>query len=200
MGQLYLEYEDETDEVYVCRKCGTHLTSPSEIVSKVSILKQKVEWHFSYSCCSPSTARLARLTFSTRCKSSFAGVQLSSHARLITVTRMNVQTGPPEDKALATGLHQVRDIYCKQCLTIVGWTYVSVSPQKILNLIIGKAVVFHPVRENFCSRGGISDGLLIFNRGSINFIYENSQNSDLNFLACRTTPTWSQRSTRKASP
>jgi len=34
MGQLYLEYEDETDEVYVCKKCNTHLTNPSEIVSK----------------------------------------------------------------------------------------------------------------------------------------------------------------------
>lgn len=36
-----------------------------------------------------------------------------------------MSTGPPEDKMLATGLHKVRDIYCKPCLTIVGWTYVS---------------------------------------------------------------------------
>ncbi|CDW91541.1 UNKNOWN [Stylonychia lemnae] len=36
---------------------------------------------------------------------------------------MNVQTGPAEDKHLSTGLHQVRDIYCKQCLQVVGWTY-----------------------------------------------------------------------------
>ena len=34
-------------------------------------------------------------------------------------------SGPAEEKELATGLHRVRDIYCKMCLTIVGWTYVS---------------------------------------------------------------------------
>lgn len=40
---------------------------------------------------------------------------------------LNVSMGPAEDKELATGLHRVRDIYCKQCLTIVGWTYVSIG-------------------------------------------------------------------------
>ncbi len=38
---------------------------------------------------------------------------------------MNVAKGASEDKILATGLHRVRDIYCIQCTTIIGWTYVS---------------------------------------------------------------------------
>lgn len=41
--------------------------------------------------------------------------------------RINVAHGAAEDKPLMTGLHTVRDIYCKICLTVVGWTYVSLE-------------------------------------------------------------------------
>lgn len=36
---------------------------------------------------------------------------------------MNVNKGAPLEKYLATGKHLVRDIYCKVCLQVVGWTY-----------------------------------------------------------------------------
>jgi hypothetical protein len=38
---------------------------------------------------------------------------------------VNVNQGPLEDRALSTGLHTVCDIYCKNCLTVVGWKYVN---------------------------------------------------------------------------
>jgi hypothetical protein len=35
MGRLYLHYSDD-DEVYVCKYCGTHIASASQVYSKVS--------------------------------------------------------------------------------------------------------------------------------------------------------------------
>lgn len=52
-----------------------------------------------------------------------------------------MSTGPPEEKELATGLHRVRDIFCKQCLSIVGWTYVSIATSNE-RLAIDKAVKY----------------------------------------------------------
>ena len=39
--------------------------------------------------------------------------------------RINVERGEPQEKVLATGKHSVRDIFCKVCLSKVGWSYVS---------------------------------------------------------------------------
>mmetsp|Transcript_6830 Transcript_6830/g.6052 ORF Transcript_6830/g.6052 Transcript_6830/m.6052 type:complete len:118 (+) Transcript_6830:4-357(+) len=36
---------------------------------------------------------------------------------------VNVFYGPEEDKEMMTGLHKVCDIHCKQCMKLVGWTY-----------------------------------------------------------------------------
>ena len=36
---------------------------------------------------------------------------------------VNVDTGPPEDRLLITGLHAVCDIFCQRCRALVGWTY-----------------------------------------------------------------------------
>lgn len=38
MGVLFLEYSEGVDAVYVCKNCNTHLTTPHEIVSRVSII------------------------------------------------------------------------------------------------------------------------------------------------------------------
>ncbi|KAF8610312.1 yippee-like protein [Ceratobasidium sp. AG-I] len=36
---------------------------------------------------------------------------------------VNVKTGPPGDRAMTTGLHTVRDIYCCRCGETLGWKY-----------------------------------------------------------------------------
>ena len=38
---------------------------------------------------------------------------------------LNVNEGPSEEKMLLTGIHIVRDIFCKSCSAYVGWTYVK---------------------------------------------------------------------------
>ena len=38
-------------------------------------------------------------------------------------TRMNVTTGPSEERQLMTGVHVVCDIYCVNCKAYVGWKY-----------------------------------------------------------------------------
>lgn len=40
--------------------------------------------------------------------------------------------GPKEERLMTTGLHTVADIYCNQCLQIVGWKYVSPAAVPLL--------------------------------------------------------------------
>lgn len=44
---------------------------------------------------------------------------------LIEITRLNVDVGEKQDKALATGLHTIADVSCQGCGTVLGWTYAS---------------------------------------------------------------------------
>lgn len=37
---------------------------------------------------------------------------------------VNVSEGPSEEKILLTGVHIVKDVYCKGCKAYAGWTYV----------------------------------------------------------------------------
>lgn len=36
---------------------------------------------------------------------------------------VNVDEGDPVDRTMTTGLHTVRDIYCRNCATVLGWKY-----------------------------------------------------------------------------
>jgi hypothetical protein len=38
---------------------------------------------------------------------------------------INVSEGPSEEKILLTGVHIVKDVFCKRCKAYVGWTYVK---------------------------------------------------------------------------
>lgn len=40
---------------------------------------------------------------------------------------VNVNTSAAEERVLLTGLHEVADIYCECCKTLLGWKYVSIS-------------------------------------------------------------------------
>jgi hypothetical protein len=41
-------------------------------------------------------------------------------------TVINVEYGEPTDRQLTTGLHTVRDIYCRGCSREIGWKYVMI--------------------------------------------------------------------------
>eukprot|EP00126_Sphaerothecum_destruens_P001065 Sdes_comp12900_c0_seq1m3026 len=36
---------------------------------------------------------------------------------------VNVLCGAPEERVLSTGVHSVMDIYCNNCMTVLGWKY-----------------------------------------------------------------------------
>lgn len=38
---------------------------------------------------------------------------------------VNVNTSAAEERVLLTGLHEVADIYCECCKTLLGWKYVN---------------------------------------------------------------------------
>ena len=39
---------------------------------------------------------------------------------------VNVNTSAAEERVLLTGLHEVADVYCDCCKTLLGWKYVSI--------------------------------------------------------------------------
>ena len=39
---------------------------------------------------------------------------------------VNVNTSAAEERVLLTGLHEVADIYCECCKTLLGWKYVII--------------------------------------------------------------------------
>jgi hypothetical protein len=87
--------------------------------------------------------------------------------------RFNVGTGIAEEKQLATGLHRVRDIYCKVCVTVVGWTYVS-----HIHILI-----------NFSN----------LTKRAYSF-YSANQWHHHHYYLFRILPMWAQRSTKRANP
>jgi hypothetical protein len=42
----------------------------------------------------------------------------------------NVEPGQPEERAMTTGPHIIRDISCKKCKEVVGWTYDKAPDQE----------------------------------------------------------------------
>ena len=52
--------------------------------------------------------------------------------------RVNIITGPKEQRILLTGLHTVCDIFCKGCNNNVGWKYVKKNQLLLLNHFILK--------------------------------------------------------------
>ena len=48
------------------------------------------------------------------------------------ILSVNVFEGIPQDRQMTTGLHTVRDIFCVECQSTVGWRYVNrTSPMKL---------------------------------------------------------------------
>lgn len=43
---------------------------------------------------------------------------------VLSLSRVNVIEGEPNDRQMTTGAHVVRDIHCIKCGTYLGWKYV----------------------------------------------------------------------------
>eukprot|EP00347_Sterkiella_histriomuscorum_P002552 403367709 len=135
MGVLFLEYSEGVDHVYVCKNCNTHLTTPHEIVSRVSIINSQSSLNTKQDEEDDVAINSISLSFHFLSTSYLRDVRQLTNFYIQTFHGktgkaylfdkvMNVQMGPSEDKQLATGMHQVRDVYCVSCLQVIGWTYV----------------------------------------------------------------------------
>jgi hypothetical protein len=49
-----------------------------------------------------------------------------SYVFLLIPFSVNVNTSAAEERILLTGLHEVADIYCECCKTLLGWKYVNI--------------------------------------------------------------------------
>ncbi|CAF1515908.1 unnamed protein product, partial [Didymodactylos carnosus] len=78
--------------------------------------------------------------------------QLANHDELISkilFSSINVNTSAAEERVLLTGLHEVADIYCECCKTLLGWKYEHAfeSSQKYKE---GKYIIelVHMIKDN----------------------------------------------------
>ncbi|KAF5198569.1 yippee-like [Thalictrum thalictroides] len=70
-----------------------------------------------YSCCNcRNHVSLHDDVISNSFQGRYGRALLFSHA-------MNIVAGPKQDKHLLTGLHTVCDVYCSDCLQVLGWKY-----------------------------------------------------------------------------
>ena len=126
MGLKHYEYLSG-EKVYGCHKCRTHLTTKDQLESKASRHVQRT------ALCSlkrgqlelyrPTWSRLfvhfsVSLTYAT-----CPVITDRAYSRACRWYSVNVTLGPPEDRAMTTGLHTVRDVSCEKCSQVLGWKY-----------------------------------------------------------------------------
>eukprot|EP01090_Pellita_catalonica_P013223 TRINITY_DN307_c0_g1_i2.p1 TRINITY_DN307_c0_g1~~TRINITY_DN307_c0_g1_i2.p1 ORF type:complete len:134 (+),score=5.95 TRINITY_DN307_c0_g1_i2:57-458(+) len=108
MGRLFKIYLSG-GHIYVCGKCKTHLTKPTNLVSK------SFQGRYVMRCIyTESNGHIFTVLVVCACR--------SGKAYLFDKV-VNVTSGPKEDRILITGLHTVADIHCKECQTVLGWKY-----------------------------------------------------------------------------
>ena len=59
-------------------------------------------------------------------------------SKLLLFWSVNVNTSAAEERVLLTGLHEVADVYCDCCKTLLGWKYVNIHGiqlDKIIQLL-----------------------------------------------------------------
>lgn len=114
MGKPVFQYI-EGDNIYACKTCGIHLTAYNELISKVLLLislfdEKKIGFQ--------GTWRKG-VSVQYRVRSFYPRV-----FRKLGFIRININLGQNEDRMLLSGLHTVCDIFCKGCLSLIGWKYV----------------------------------------------------------------------------
>lgn len=98
-----------------CAKCGTHLTSPSELISKVKHFHLIALYQFR-SFKAPAAERPS----TTKCTSFLP-------FKIFKPFSINVEEGDDFKRHLTTGEHVIRDIICCFCDKKLGWRYVSTT-------------------------------------------------------------------------
>ena len=102
MGLSYNVYLN-SNRIYGCKNCKTHLSDHDDIVSRVRRLRK--------------VGRCQRLIHA---RQNFRG----QHGKAYLFNSVvNVNLGEAAERNMTTGRHVVRDVNCRQCKETVGWKY-----------------------------------------------------------------------------
>lgn len=125
MGIIVRSYLKD-GQVVVCRTCDTHLSTPDNVISKVVLI---IALFFMSFCFRTFKASMVVPFSMPKC------IQVNRPNVLL--CRINVDEGGEELKAMTTGQHVVKDIFCRYCGQKLGWKYVRDHPNMALFIISG---------------------------------------------------------------
>ena len=128
LGKLFQYYlPAKTHRTYSCLHCRAQLANHDELISKV---KRKGNGNsderrvFLLSVVSRKSRSSLFIQFCVN----WTSAEVSN--RFLLEFSVNVNTSAAEERVLLTGLHEVADIYCECCKTLLGWKYVSVRTRR----------------------------------------------------------------------
>jgi hypothetical protein len=128
MGMLFKAYLSGP-KIWSCERCGTHLTSHDDLVSKQFHGRHGRAYLFShaYVTHSSSSGLLASSKPSRSSADESSPCRSSTFFLLpaFTSNSVNVSLGEKEPRELITGMHVVADLFCNVCESVVGWKYLE---------------------------------------------------------------------------
>lgn len=103
MGLAYNVYLN-SNKIFGCKQCKTHLADYNDIISRVRPLFPPVQDTYLTNC-SPQNFR-------------------GQHGKAYLFNSVvNINQSEAVERSMTTGRHVVRDIACRQCRETVGWKY-----------------------------------------------------------------------------
>lgn len=124
MGLVYNTYLN-SDKIFGCKHCKTHLASHDAIISRVSSLHPFTSYPTAF-----SSTRFFPTSSSLRSSSSSSPSKLTpqnfrgQHGKAYLFNAVvNIAQAEATERNMTTGRHIVRDITCRQCKETVGWKY-----------------------------------------------------------------------------
>ncbi|KAL9119369.1 MAG: hypothetical protein Q9187_004080 [Circinaria calcarea] len=113
MGLAYNVYLN-SDRIYGCKNCKTHLANHDSIISRVHAPLSPSNLHH------PSSEPKKSTNLSPPHPQSFRG----QHGKaFLFASVVNITQAEAVERSMTTGRHLVRDISCRQCKEMVGWKY-----------------------------------------------------------------------------
>ena len=122
--QLYLPAK--THRTYSCLHCRAQLANHDELISKVILMEiiLKESRHF-YSFSHFKVVKVERIYLILCNCYLYLSILTFCLFSLFIYNSVNVNASVAEERVLLTGLHEVADIYCECCKTLLGWKYVT---------------------------------------------------------------------------
>jgi hypothetical protein len=126
LGKLFQIYlPAKTHRTYSCLHCRAQLASHDELISKVWKRNIIFFLYFFFFFQSFQGSQGRAYLFNSVYELFFV---YSTYTFLFSFifSSVNVNTSAAEERVLLTGLHEVADVYCDCCKTLLGWKYVRI--------------------------------------------------------------------------